>query len=463
MTQNTSNPYAELFSRHQETAQKLKTAPIEHRKKKLRAMKRWIFQNRQVLQEAVFEDLHKPAAELDVTEIYPLLAELRHAIHRVKRWAAPKPVEGGIAFLGTYSYIQTEPLGSSLIIAPWNYPLLLTLGPLVSAVAAGNTALIKPSEMSAATSAIVAKMVSELFDPNEICVIEGEVETTTHLLALPFDHIFFTGSPAIGKIVMAAAAKNLSAVTLELGGKSPTVVDETADVHDAARKISWGKWTNAGQTCVAPDYLFVHVTKKEQFLECLENELMHRYDDVCDYANIINEKHENRLQDLLADAVSKGAKVYEPLELAGRMSPKLVLEVSDEMRLMQEEIFGPVLPIMVYENLNEVIEYINDRPKPLALYHFTTSRKKRNKMLETTSSGTAVINDNVLHFGHPHLQVGGVNTSGLGKAHGEAGFRAFSHEKSVLRQRRGYTVARMVYPPYNSFKIKLIDLLLKYF
>ncbi len=462
---STNAHYSHLFLAHQKTALALRNGAIKDRKKKLVAIRSWIMANQMALQEGEYLDLKKPQDEVNVTELYPLLAEIKHAVGSLSVWTAPSRVGSSLTFLGTRAAIHYEPKGTALIISPWNYPLLLAIGPLISAVAAGNTAVLKPSEFTPATNRVIAQMIQELFDEEEVVMLEGEADVSSRLLELPFDHIFFTGSPAIGKVVMTAAAKNLSSLTLELGGKSPTIIDETADLQDAAAKLSWAKWTNAGQTCVAPDYLFIHERKKEEFLKEFEARTRQMYGDKQCYASIINSRHYQRLENTLKDAIDKGAVViFTGQDVAGPLDfqPVVIEKVSDEMAVMNEEIFGPIFPIMTYKHLSEVIDYINSKPKPLALYHYSRSRANKQRILKETSSGTLVYNDSVIHFGHPHLPAGGVNNSGLGKAHGHAGFLAFSHDKSVMSQRIGLTVAKMVRPPYSKFKKEVIKFMLKY-
>jgi len=460
------NGLAEHFASQQKKSLALRSAPVRERKQKLKALKNWIINHQEEIQQAEYMDLAKPASEVDVTEIYPLLTEVRHAIMKLHTWVTPKPIPASMTFIGTKATIHYEPKGASLIISPWNYPMLLAIGPLISAVASGCTVTLKPSEFTPATNQVIGKMIGEIFSSDEVHMIEGEADTASELLKFPFDHIFFTGSPTVGKIVMSAAAKNLASVTLELGGKSPTIVDESANIKDAAEKITWGKWTNAGQTCIAPDYLFVHESKKDALLEEIKHQAFKMYGNKENYASIVNNRHFNRLNDAFKDAQSKGATVYSGGDLNEQncvIAPTIMTDVNNDMKLLQEEIFGPILPVMTYQSLDEVISYINSRPKPLALYVYSKSRKNQKKIVQETSSGGVVINDNVLQFGHPNLPMGGVNNSGLGKAHGHEGFLAFSHPKSVLKQRIGLTMVKTVYPPYSSLKKKLIALMLKYF
>lgn len=463
---STNIDFSALYEQHSRTAAKLKKQPIKARRAKLKVLKRWLLDHQDEIRAAEYLDLKKPQDEVNVTELYPVLTEVRHAIAKIYQWTRPDSVGGSLTFLGTSAYIHYEPKGTSLIISPWNYPLLLAVGPLISAVAAGNTVVLKPSEFTPATNKVISQMVREVFTQDEVLLVEGEADVAASLLKLPFDHIFFTGSPQVGKIVMAAAAQNLTSVTLELGGKSPTIIDQTASLKDAAGKVAWAKWTNAGQTCVAPDYLFVHEKVAQRFIGELKKAADKMYAEKKDYTSIINVKHYERLSDTLADALEKGANLLmegsnSPEELS--IGPIILGNVNDDMRIMQEEIFGPVLPVMIYQHLDQVIDYINQRPKPLALYLYSKSSTHKKRILNETSSGSLVFNDSVVQFGHPQLQMGGVNNSGIGKAHGHAGFLEFTHQKSVMRQMVGFTIASTVRPPYSNLKKKLIQLMLKYF
>lgn len=454
------------FKAHQTRAGLLKVEPLKKRKERLRSIRKWIFAHRADIRAALYADLQKPAHEADLSEIYPVLTEIRHVLKSLSAWTKPQPIAGGPTYIGTSAYIHYEPKGTCLIISPWNYPFNLALGPVISAIAAGNTVILKPSEFTPHTNKVVSQLFEDLFDEDMLKIEEGDAEVATRLLQLPFDHIFFTGSPAIGKKVMEAAAKNLSSVTLELGGKSPTIVDETADLRDAASKIAWAKWLNAGQTCVAPDYLFVHHAVKETLLDELKKQADKLYGATENYTAIINERHFARLNAAIKEAFETNAG----LEFGGKIDeehrkifPIAFSCLPPESSLLQEEIFGPILPVLTYDDLDEAIQFINARPKPLALYCFSKSTKTQTRVLRETSSGTAVVNDAVLQFAHPNLPFGGVNNSGIGKAHGKTGFLAFSNEKSVLKQRTGMTMAKTVYPPYTTVKKKMIDLMLKYF
>jgi aldehyde dehydrogenase (NAD+) len=339
--------------------------------------------------------------------------------------------------------VQYEPKGRCLIISPWNYPVNLTFGPLVSAIAAGNTVILKPSEMTPHLSGLMVKIVRELFAEDEVAIYEGDAAVSQALLELPFDHIFFTGSPAVGKIVMAAAAKNLTSVTLELGGKSPTIIDASANLKEAARTTMWAKFTNNGQTCIAPDYIYVHSSVREKFVSLCRDTLKEFYGvDAAaqkaspDLARVVNERHTARLKGLLDDATARGARVLVGGvvdEFSNFIAPTLLDNISGDARIMQEEIFGPLLPIVPFEHLDDVIARINAAPKPLALYMWSRNKANVRSVLKKTSAGGTCINNSVIQYIHGHLPFGGINNSGIGNAHGVYGFRAFSHERAVLQ------------------------------
>lgn len=458
--------YHQMFQSLHEGAQKLRSEALKLRKKKLSAMGKWILAHRSDIEQALLKDMQKPGPEADISEIYPVIAEIRHICRNLEEWAAPEPVPGNLTFLGTSASIHFEPKGTCLIISPWNYPFLLAVGPILSAVAAGNAFILKPSEYTPAINAVIGELVSDLFSDETGLVVEGEADVSAALLQCPFDHVFFTGSPEVGKKVMAAASANLSSVTLELGGKSPTIIDETAKVDDAAKKIAWGKWLNAGQTCLAPDYMLVHESKRESFLKALETQAHFLYGVGKNHTGIINKHHFERLIHAIQDALDQNASLVfggDSDEQSCRIAPTVIENVTEKMTLMQQEIFGPVLVVMSYQSLDEAISFINSRPKPLALYLFSRSRRVHQRVSKATTAGTMVINDCVLQFGHPNLPFGGVNNSGFGRAHGKAGFRTFSNEKSILKQRVGITAAQMAYPPYSAWKKRAIDFMLRFF
>ncbi len=464
---------AKVFQQQKEKSIELRLQPIKERKKLLKGFSQFILANRNRIGQAVHQDFKKPLLEVDLSEIYPVVSEIRHVLDRLDEWTAPRKVDAPITYLGTRSKIIVEPKGVCLIIAPWNYPFSLCFGPLVSCLAAGNTAIIKPSEMTPHTSALIAALASEFFDEDIVKVIEGGQEVSTELLRLPFDHIFFTGSPAVGKVIMKAAAENLTSVTLELGGKSPTIIDSTAIVSDAAKRIAFGKFLNNGQTCIAPDYVLVHEKVKDKFIESLKKEVVKLFGEngkidetSASYARIVNQKHFNRLNQLLAEAIAHGAKI----ELSGEINsksnfihPMILSNVSPTSRMMEEEIFGPLLPVISYSSDEEVIKLINSKPKPLALYIFSNNKTSRNKILSATSAGSVCINECVIQFTHANLPFGGVNNSGIGKSHGYYGFLEFSNQKPVLKQMSRFSSIESLYPPFKPKMKFLVDLMLRYF
>jgi len=445
---------------------------VTDRIEKLKKLKLWIINNKQAIRDAVANDFGKPIVAVDLTEIFTTLTGIRHTIRNLKKWTKPYRVKRKMALITTRSWIQYEPRGVVLIIAPWNYPFTLTITPLLSAIAAGNCVILKPSELAKNTSNLISNMITELFPENEITVLEGEKEVAIELLKKPFDHIFFTGSTEVGKKVMEAASKNLSSVTLELGGKSPVVIDETADLADAAQKIVWGKFMNCGQTCLAPDYLLVNETILPEVLSKLTHVIKKFYGAessdwlACpDYARIIDNRHFQRLSQVLNDAVKSGAKI----EIGGKLSeaekyisPTVLIDVKPEFAIMEEEIFGPILPILTYSTLNEALDLIRSKPKPLALYIFSKNQQNIDRVLNGASSGGACINDTVVHFSQINLPFGGVNDSGIGRTNGFFGFKTFSNEKAVAKHNR-FSILKLIYPPYTKRVQKLVDIIVKYF
>jgi aldehyde dehydrogenase (NAD+) len=461
-----------LFTRQRGRSDALRQEPLDNRAARLRKLGAWLTDNRAAIQQALYADFRKPATETDVTEIWSSQTELKHTLRHLREWAAPRKVGTPLALVGTRGWVQAEPKGVCLIIAPWNYPFYLAIDPLISALAAGNCVIIKPSEMTPTVAALLSRMCRELFDPAEVTVVEGDKEVATELLTLPFDHIFFTGSPQVGKVVMRAAAEHLTSVTLELGGKSPAVVDETADLRDAAEKIVWGKGINAGQTCVAPDYVLVHEQVRDQLVEEIRQVLQRFYAPdgqpvaaSASFARIVNDGHFERLAGLLADARAHGATVAVggTTDAENRfLEPTVLLDASLESRVMQEEIFGPLLPVRTFRTLMQATDEVNARPRPLALYVFSQSQENQRYLLQHIPAGGACVNETILHLGHPDLPFGGLGNSGLGRAHGHAGFLAFSNEKSVLRQRVGRTGLKPIYPPYTPQVKKLVNWLVKW-
>jgi aldehyde dehydrogenase (NAD+) len=429
--------------------------------KRLRAA---MLAKREAFYAAFAQDMHKSKAEVEGAEFMPVLDEMRHAIGSLKRWMKPQSVTPVLTSVGSKAQVQMQPRGRVLIIAPWNYPLNQCFCPLISAIAAGNTVILKPSEMTPTVSRLMGEIIAQVFEPTHVAYFEGGQATSTALLALPFDHIFFTGSPAVGKLVMAAAAKHLTSITLELGGKSPTIVDETADIKLAAENLIWGKFINSGQTCIAPDHIFVQTKVKAKFIKACQAALGKYYGAPAkrminaDLTHIVNARHTQRLADLLADAQKRGARVIVGGQVdvnACMIAPTLLDGVNAEMRIMQEEIFGPILPIVEYSDIREVIAQINANPKPLALYVYSSDEKRANQIIAQTSSGGACINQCMMHNVQGNLPFGGVNNSGIGSTHGYHGFKAFSHERSVLTAGR-LRLEKLFAPPYTPMRFKLI-------
>lgn len=458
----------QIFAEQKDFAKKIRTSTARERIKKLKKLERAILKHRAVLAEGMWKDLHKPKTEVDIMEIYPTLSELRFAVKHLKRWTKDKRVSTPLAFFGARSKVHFEPKGVCLIISPWNYPFQLLFAPLISAIAAGNTAILKPSEFTVHTVAVMKDIINECFSPQEVVIIEGGVPESTALLKLKFNHIFFTGAPSIGKIVMEAAAKNLSSITLELGGKSPTIIDETADLETTCRRVTWAKYINAGQTCVAPDYILVHKSKKEAFVSKMIEQIKEFYSNEAqksaDYVRIISEKHHKRLKSSLDNALLQGGEVAYggSLDKADKyIQPTLVTDVPLETELMQEEIFGPILPIITYKDKQEVINLIDSKEKPLSLYIYSKSKKNIQYFIDNTTAGGTCINMSAIHVGNPYLPFGGINNSGIGKSRGHYGFIEFSNERAILDQEIFSPLEQMM-PPYNSFKQKLIDWTIKY-
>lgn len=458
-----------IFDLQKKNQFKVGNSTISERRAKLKKFHKAVMKYRPQIKEALFNDYRKHPSEVDLSEIYPVTSEIKHARSHLSGWMRPHSVSTPLALLGSSSYVQYEPKGVVLIISPWNFPVNLTFGPLVSAIAAGNTVMVKPSESTPHATAIMKKIITEVFDENEVALVEGAVATSTDLLELPFNHIFFTGAPSIGKIVMKAAAKHLTSVTLELGGKSPTIVDETANVEMAARRIAWAKFLNNGQVCIAPDYVFVHKSKKEAFLAAVKKNIQAFFSEDASkepsYARMVNQKQYRRVSSYVADAVEKGAKIEAGGNYDAKqdyISPTVVSNLPKDSLLMKEEIFGPVMPVLEFTDISEVIDTINSKEKPLALYIYSKSKKNINHVLANTRAGGSCINHSAVHFFNGNLPFGGSNNSGIGKGHGWYGFEAFSNARGILKQHIPNAL-ELLMPPYNNFKQKLIDLTIKFF
>ncbi len=438
-----------------------RTRDVDFRKQQLDILRREIADNREDILTALQQDLSKSAYEGYLTEVGIVLDEIRFVRKRLTRWARPRRVRTNLFLVPASSYRYAEPYGVVLIIAPWNYPFQLVMGPLIGAMAAGNCAVIKPSEFAPNTSRVIAKLISRNFDPAYIAACEGHAEVSQALLDQPFDYVFFTGSVAVGKLVMQAAARRLTPVTLELGGKSPCIVDRDIELKITARRIVSGKFINAGQTCIAPDYLLVHHEIKDRLIECIKDSIHDFFGDdpklSPDYPRIVNEKHFQRLVGLMqfGSVIVGGQSDLQNLYIA----PTVIDEVSWGDPIMENEIFGPILPVLSYENLQETIAQIKKLPRPLALYSFSNNRQLNETILADLSFGGGCINDTLLHFANPHLPFGGVGNSGIGSYHGQKSFETFSHRKSILK--RSFRLdAPLRYPPYGN-KLKFLERILR--
>jgi aldehyde dehydrogenase (NAD+) len=446
-----------IYARQRQNRDDVARSSASERLEKIRRLHAAMFTHRGDLHAALYADYEKPPSEADMSEIYPVVSEARHAIRHLRRWMRPRPVATPLALFGSRSRILHEAKGVVLIISPWNFPINLTFGPLVSAIAAGNCVVIKPSEMTPNTSACMKRIIAELFDENEVAVVEGDASVAEALLEKKWDHIFFTGSPAVGRMVMKAAAEHLTSVTLELGGKSPVIVDRTANLDEAAKKIAWGKFLNSGQICIAPDYLLVDESIRDAFVEKLRAAI------APETGLIVNERHAARIKRLFDDAVSGGANVVAGGEFDQRaIEPVLLANVDPESAVMQQEIFGPLLPMITYRTIDDALRVIAAREKPLVLYLFSRSRKVIKDVLRRTTAGGTAINDTLIQFYQLNLPFGGVGESGVGKAHGVFGFEAFSNARGVFEQPTRFSAIQLLYPPYTKFKKKLIELTLKY-
>jgi aldehyde dehydrogenase (NAD+) len=462
------NKIDKVFAQQQIHALALRKSDYKQRLAVLARFEKAFKANYENIHKSAAADFGKPEAEVDMAEIMPVLTELKHIRKSLKNWMKPESVSATLSMMGTKSRIVKEPKGVTLVVSPWNYPFNLTFGPMMWSIAAGNTVIIKPSEMTPKMSKVIGDIVKQAFQPEEVSLFEGEADVASYLTSLPFDHIFFTGSPAVGKHVMAAAAKNLTSVTLELGGKSPVIVDKSANLKKAASSIAWGKFSNNGQTCIAPDYIYVHEAIKDDFVAAMIAAIESQYglgkDAKAngDYCRVVNAAHHARISRLLEDAQSKGGKCLTGGEVvkAGQfIAPTLIEGMSDDSLIMHEEIFGPVLPIVTYSDIDAAIGYVNSKPKPLALYIYSNDSKVTDKVLQETSAGDSCVNQTVLHFLHQNLPFGGVNNSGIGKSGGVWGFRAFTHERSVLVDK--FSSTSMLYPPYTPKVKKLIKTMTK--
>ena len=462
----------QLFHKQRANQAAVKRTTAAERVAKLERLRAAIIEREPAIRDAMFKDFRKSATEVDLTEIYAALVEIKDAIRSLHKWMKPQRVATPMALFGTRSWLHYEPKGVVLIIGPWNYPFQLVIAPLVAAIAAGNCVICKPSELTEHTSALLVELLGAVFPADEVAVVEGGPAETQRLLALPFDHFFFTGSTKVGRIVAEAAAKHLASTTLELGGKSPAVIDDSADLAVTANRLVWGKFVNGGQTCIAPDYVLVSEQRQAALVDELRRAIAAMYgateDDrrkSPDLCRVINTRNFDRLKKMLDDSVSGGARV----EIGGGsdageryIAPTVLTNVAPEAPVMAEEIFGPILPILTYKQLAEVPARITARDKPLALYVFAQDQDAIDTIVDNTTAGGTCINNAMIHFANTNLPFGGIGPSGSGSYHGHYGFKAFSHERGVLRQGR-VDVLKSVYPPYGPKVTRMIKWMVKLF
>lgn len=444
----------QLFSTQKTYYNTGETKALSHRIEALDQLKQAIKANEANIIAALAADLHKSESEAYMTEIGILYMEIDFVKKQLSKWMKPHRVKTPITHFGSKSIIYSEPYGVTLIIAPWNYPFQLAIAPLIGAIAGGNCAILKPSELTPQTANVINKIISDTFSKSFIAVKQGAVETSQALLDLPFDYIFFTGSVPVGKIVMEKASKHLTPVTLELGGKSPVIVHDDASLKLAAKRIAWGKFINAGQTCIAPDYLYVHERVKQPFLDALQAAIASLYGDnpleSDNYSHIVNDQHFNRLTRFLDNGTLTVGGEINPTKRV--IAPTVLTDITWEDPIMADEIFGPILPILTYDKLDEVIEHVRSQPKPLALYFFSETKALQDKVLDRLSFGGGCMNDTIFHIANPYLPFGGIGNSGVGAYHGKSSFDTFTHQKSVLKQTTKFDLSIRYPNAKNSLK-----------
>ncbi|MBR0698122.1 coniferyl aldehyde dehydrogenase [Bradyrhizobium lablabi] len=460
----------EAFQRQFEHSRNQPAPSLQARLDKLRRLRAVVSENETRFAAAISADFgHRSTVETAIAETLLVLAEIRHAATHLKRWMAPQTIPTTLQFVPARNRLIPQPLGVVGVIAPWNYPLQLTLAPAVAAIAAGNCAIIKPSELVPRFSALLAEAIDRKFDPTEMVVTDVDDDIAEAFAALPFDHLIFTGSTRVGRLVAQAAARNLTPVTLELGGKSPAIIDRSADIDEAARRIAYGKLLNAGQTCIAPDYALVPDASVQAFALHLHGHMRHMFGaDPAnpDYTSIISDRHYARLEGLMADAAAKGARMLQAADPADpawkskrKFPPAVIIGATSEMAVMREEIFGPLLPVIGYRDPVEPIDYVNKRDRPLALYWFGKDNGARDEVLARTVSGGVTVNDCLFHFAQAYQPMGGVGASGTGAYHGEWGFKTLTKMKPVFYRSRFNRLADL-YPPYGA-KIARLERLLR--
>ena len=467
-----STDFKALFAAQRLASRAQIDIPFVMRHDRLLRMRALLDEHGDALARAVQADFGVRSLQLtEIADLFVLRTMLSHTIKHLKKWMRPTKVRTPFYLLPSHAYLQRQPLGVVGVVSPWNYPVQLSLGPVITALAAGNRVMLKPSELTPQTSALMGELLGDAFAPDEVCVVLGDGEVSSVFCGLPFDHLFFTGSTAVGRIVAKAAAVNLTPTTLELGGKSPCVIDASCDLDKAAIKIAHGKLLNAGQTCIAPDYVLLPRGMEAAFADAFAKAVAQLFPTIAgnpDYAAIISPRHHERLQALLAHATSEGARLQvvnpgggEGEGNARQMAPVLVFDAPPTSKLITEEIFGPVLPVLPYDSLSDAITYINAHPRPLALYWFGTDNASRDKVLSQTVSGGVTVNDTLMHIAHENLPFGGVGESGWGSYHGEAGFLRLSQQKPVMVSSK-WARGALFYPPYGKRFDQVMGLLKRF-
>lgn len=458
---NISSELQQIFHQQQLAFNQNSYPSLEQRRQKLKSLQQLILQHKTQINEAISQDFsNRSHSETEMFEVMTSILGIKYALKNLKKWMRPSKRHIGVLFQPATGYVMYQPVGVVGIVVPWNYPLFLAIGPLCQALAAGNRVMLKMSEYTPEFSALFKQLIAKTFPEDWVTVVNGDAEVAQQFTQLPFNHILFTGASEVGKHVMRAAADNLTPVTLELGGKSPALVLADANIRESARRIAFGKAMNAGQTCVAPDYVLIPAALQTRFIEeysAAIQEFFPKLADNPDYTAIINERQLQRLQHYLDDAHAKNAsiKVITEASSGRRLAHCVLSNVSDDMQVMQNEIFGPLLPVVSYQQLDEAIAYINQRPRPLALYYFGYNKQDQQKVLMQTHSGGVCLNETLVHVGQEDLPFGGVGYSGMGNYHGYEGFVTFSHAKAVFNRPK-FSLMHLFYPPYGTFIQKLI-------
>jgi aldehyde dehydrogenase (NAD+) len=456
-----------IFALHEANLLSAGNTNWKTRSAQLKVLEKTILSNRAQIAEALYQDFRKPASEVELSEIFVVLKEIRYARKNIRHWMRDERVRAHLGLIGTRSWITKESKGLALIISPWNFPFNLSMCAIVSAISAGCCVILKPSELTPRTNEVILNILKQVFANNQVAVVQGDASMSTELLKLPFNHIHFTGSPRVGKIVMKAAAENLSSVTLELGGKCPVVVDKSANIFQAAKRIAWAKTINAGQACIAPDFLVVHEEVKEQLVSALLDHFHQMYGsnfkDNIDYCGMINKTAADRMENLASSAKVKIEISAYAATNTQIIAPKIIEEIPSQSELLEDEIFGPLLPVRSFSTEQSLFSILNENSRPLASYIFSKNSRLTNKIIRNTRSGATCINEISIHFNNPNLPFGGSNGSGIGKSHGHFGYLEFTNQRAMLKQTFAWNTIHLITPPYSKFKKMISNLVVKYF